>query len=379
MSDVRREAPSDVASLLCAEAGGRPARTASADRLSLSLMAPFNCTTGYGSMGEYLALGLTYAGVKVNPVPLRLHLEGMTDEFREVLRCSQPDPTELQLYFHWLFSSYSVLELFRASRNIFLYTTWEANRLPASWVEQMNQVRAVIVPTRFNARACRDSGVTTPVEVVAQGIDPQVYHYAERSRSSGLTTLMVGPVYGRKHILTGIAAWKQVFAYDSQARLIIKTNYGSRNYIPDDPRIHFVYTNEVTRGIAHWYRQADVLLALGNEGFGLPLVEGMATGLPVIALDSEGQSDICTDARGLVLPVPPGRYEGYDASQFGCGAGGVCGIPDEECVAEQLAWVVGHREEARALGREASEWVLAHRNVWTMGAAVLEVLLHYKA
>ena len=67
---------------------------------------------------------------------------------------------------------------------------------------------------------------------------------------------------------------------------------------------------EPTRGIAHWYARADVLLALGNEGFGLPLVEAMATGLPVIALDSEGQSDVCADAGGLVMPVVPGCVGG---------------------------------------------------------------------
>lgn len=341
---------------------------------TLALVAPFNCTTGYGSMAEYLALGLTRAGVKVNPVPMRLRLEGMSDEFHELLRCSQPDPTGPQLYFHWLFSDYPVLEHFRESRNVFIYTTWEADRLPACWVEQMNQVRAVIVPTRFNACTCRRSGVTTPVEVVSQGIDPEVYHYEERERRSGLTTLMVGPIHGRKHILTGVAAWKKVFAHDAQARLIIKSNYGSREYTPDDPRIQFVYASETTRGIARWYRQADVLLALGNEGFGLPLVEGMATGLPVVALNSEGQGDVCEDAPGLVLTVAPERYEAYDASAFGCGAGGVCGVPAEEAVAEQLAWIASHREQARALGCEAANWAQTHRNVWAMGTGVQAIL-----
>jgi glycosyltransferase involved in cell wall biosynthesis len=344
---------------------------------SLSLVAPFNCVTGYGSMGEYLALGLARLGLRVNLIPLRLRKEGLTDEFQELLQRSQPDPGEPQLYFHWLFSGYSVLENFNASRNVFLYTTWEADRLPASWVEQMNQVRAVIVPTRFNRQACYESGVTTPIEVVPQGIDPDVYHYEEREDRQGLTTLMIGPIYGRKHILTGIAAWKRVFADDPHARLIIKSNYGSREYVPDDARIQFSYASEVTRGIAHWYRQADVLLAPGNEGFGLPLVEGMATGLPVIALNSEGQSDMCTDASGLLLPVVPERYEAYDASAFGCGAGGMCGIPTVEAIAEQLAWVASHREEATALGKKASSWVLANRNVWTMGAGVLNVLLRY--
>jgi hypothetical protein len=115
-----------------------------------------------------------------------------------------------------------------------------------------------------------------------------------------------------------------------------------------------------------------VLLALGNEGFGLPLVEGMATGLPVIALDSEGQSDVCSEAADCVLPVPPARWQVFDEAPFGrCG---VRGIPSVEDVAERLRWVAQHRSEAQALGRAASEWTLAQRNIWAMGPALLAAM-----
>src|SRR6266487_5559122 len=111
-----------------------------------------------------------------------------------------------------------------------------------------------------------------------EGVDPEIYHLEDRPPRAGLTTLMVAPVDDRKHVLKGVAAWKKVFGNDPEARLIIKTSYNYRNYTPDDVRISYIDRAEKTRGIAHWYRQADVLLALGNEGFGLPLVEGMATG-----------------------------------------------------------------------------------------------------
>ena len=123
---------------------------------------------------------------------------------------------------------------------------------------------------------------------------------------------------------------------------------------------------------AHWYRQADVLLALGNEGFGLPLVEGMATGLPVIALSSEGQADICQEARDRLLPVEPSDWQVYDNPVFGCC--GLRGIPGVDDVAAKLQWVASHRDEARAIGRAASEWAIRHRNVWAKGPAVREVM-----
>ena len=213
----------------------------------------------------------------------------------------------------------------------------------------------MIVPTRFVARVCRDSGVEVPIVVIPEGIDPDVYPYVERPEREGLTTLVVATFVERKNTRVAVAAWKRAFDGDPTARLIVKARFGYGNFVPDDPRIQLVDDSEPTRGIAHWYERADVLLALGSEGFGLPLVEGMATGLPAIALDSEGQSDTCADAAGLLLPVEPATWRDYEDTTFGrCG---VHGCPSVEDVADRLRWVADHRDEARALGRAAAEWV----------------------
>jgi glycosyltransferase involved in cell wall biosynthesis len=356
---------------------GRSQNSATSSQSALSLLtvaAQYNVSTGYGSMAEYLVLGMARAGATVNAVPLDLQLEGLTQEFKEILQRSKPGfkrDTPV-LYFSWPRSD---LQRFRAASDLFINTMWESDQLPAGWAEQLNYARAVIVPTRFVAQVFRNSGVTVPIEVIKQGIDPDIYHYEERPAHSQLTTLIVGPVDNRKNTLTAIAAWEQAFAGDNEARLIIKTNYGYHNYTPGDPRIQYIDVNETTRGIAHWYRQADILLALGNEGFGLPLVEGMATGLPVIALSSEGQADVAEDARGLLLTVQPTTWEVDNRSPFG--PSGLRGVPGIEDVASHLRWIATHRDEAREMGLAASYWAQQQRNIWTMGLAALEVMERY--
>jgi glycosyltransferase involved in cell wall biosynthesis len=213
-------------------------------------------------------------------------------------------------------------------------------------------------------------------------VDPAAYPYLERPARPGVTTLIVGAVYNRlyglpgladrKHLPEAIAAWQQAFDGDRDARLILKCRFGQRQDFPDDPRITLVAGNEATRGIAHWYQQADVLLALGSEGFGLPLIEGMSTGLPVIALSSEGQGDVCREARGLVLDVPaadwePHLHEGREL----CGVRGVPAVAD---VVARLRWVAEHRDEATGMGRAASAWVHRYRNVWSYGPGVLAAI-----
>ena len=336
---------------------------------ALTVGASFMVYDGYGSVAEYLVLGLERAGARVHVVPLGLDPVGLSQEFREILRRSQPAPGSPVLYFAWLRAD---VERFAATPDLFINTMWEASELPAEWPAWLNRARGVIAPTRFVADVFRRAGVTAPIEVIPEGIDPQVYHWEERAARPGVTTLIVGTHIPRKHTAEGIAAWKEAFAGDPDARLIIKARFRYGNYQSDDPRITYVDENEPTRGIAHWYRQADVLLALGNEGFGLPLVEGMATGLPVVALNSEGQADVCREAPDLVLAVPPASWETYDRPPYGrCGVIGVPGVAD---VAARLRWVAEHRAEARAMGRAAAGWAAQHRNIWHKAPVVLDLM-----
>ena len=368
LDDVARLLTLDRSFYAALRNGGRAGGAGRRVDQGVTVMAPFVVYDGYGSMAEYLVLGMERAGARVDAIPTNFNPDGLLPELTALLDRSRPAPGAPLLFVGWPSGDFPRF----ATTDLFVYTMWEADRLPDGWSAQLNRARAVIVPTRFVARACRDSGVTVPIEVVPEGVDPDVYRYEQRPRRPGLTTLMVATVVERKHVREGVAAWKKAFAGDPDARMIIKARFQYNNYTPDDPRIRFVDSNEVTRGIAHWYREADVLLALGNEGFGLPLVEGMATGLPVIALDSEGQADVCADAGDAVLATKPVSWQPCDEPPFG--PAGVRGVPGVDEVAERLRWVAEHRDEAAELGRAASRWALTHRNAWQKGPAVLDAM-----
>lgn len=337
---------------------------------TINVGAPFMVYDGYGSMAELVVLGMQHAGAKVDVIPFDLDVNGVSEEFKEILRRSHPKASAPTLYFCWPRPD---LERFRNSAELFIYTMWESSRLPADWPARLNDMRAVIVPSRFCARSFRDSGVTAPIKVVPLGVDPNIYHFQHRPQREHLTTLVIGTLVQRKHVREAIAAWKLAFADYPDARLILKSRFKYGNFTPDDPRISLVDSNEATRGIAHWYGKADIVMAVGSEGFGLPLIEAMATGLPVIALNSEGQSDVCEDAGpDLLLQVAPERWEECNEAPFGrCGIRGVPGI---EAMADRLRWISVHREEAREMGRRAADWVVEYRNVWSTGPAVVDII-----
>lgn len=346
--------------------------------MAITVVGEFAVYAGFSSMNEYLVLGMHRAGARLNIAPHLLDTAGCSAEFLRLWARSRPHVDGPVLYSSWLRPD---LDCYTRA-DLFIRSMFEASRLPPGWAPRFNRARAVIVPTTFVADAFRASGVTVPLEVVPDGIDPAAYPYLDRPPRPGVTTLIVGAVYNRlyglpgladrKHLPEGIAAWRQAFAGDPDARLILKCRFGQRADFPADPRITLVAGNEPTRGIAHWYGQADVLLALGSEGFGLPLIEGMSTGLPVIALSSEGQGDVCREARELVLDVPAAGWEPHlHEGREPCGIRGVPAVAD---VAARLRWVAEHRGEATELGRAASAWVHRHRNVWSYGPGVLAVI-----
>jgi hypothetical protein len=346
--------------------------------VAITVVGGFAVHSGYASMNEYLVRGMYRAGARLSLQPHDLDLVGCSAELLGIWAASRPHVDGPVLYSSWMRAD---LECF-ARTELFIRSMYEASQLPSGWPERLNRSRVVIVPTPFVADTFRSGGVTVPVEVVPDGIDPVAYPLLARPARESITTLIVSAVYNRvyqlpgiadrKHLPEAIAAWQQAFDGDPSARLLLKCTFGERSDFPDDPRIELVSGVLPSRGIAHLYGQADVLLALGSEGFGLPLIEGMATGLPVIALASEGQAQVCREVPDLVLAVEPAGWEPHlHEGREPCGVRGVPSVGD---VAAKLRWVAGHRAEAAEMGRSASAWVHRHRDVWTYGPAVLEII-----
>jgi glycosyltransferase involved in cell wall biosynthesis len=258
---------------------------------------------------------------------------------------------------------------FSGCRHVFLLAMYESTWTPPHWVQKMNRATGIIVPSRWVRDNFVRGGVQRPVQVIPLAVDPSIYSYCERPRRPGLTSLVVGaiehPEWDRKNYRVAVDAWKMVARPED--RLILKSTVVGCSYDPGDVRIS-IRGDEGGQGIPQYYQQADLLLALGVEGFGLPLVEAMATGLPCIALNYAGQADIC--GQGLTYDVLP-----VGERPFSCpvmGPAGTAKFPSAAEVADKIQHVMDHLDEARDMGRRACEWVTQHRTLRQRSCAVLQ-------
>ena len=190
------------------------------------------------------------------------------------------------------------------------YTTFECFSIPDvpikgmlsyNWVAQCNRMDLIMVPSKFNKRTFIESGVTTPIEVIPHIIPeaplprPEPYFPADPKATRYLSIFQWNPRKDPMSLL--IAFW---LASVKNSRLLLKTydaGFNEKNAglvthiraIKDsfhinvsgvvNPILNKLSSEEIDKLIA----TADVYVtSTRGEGFGLPPVESMMAGIPVI-------------------------------------------------------------------------------------------------
>ena len=132
----------------------------------------------------------------------------------------------------------------------------------------------------------------------------------------------------------------------------------------DAPPIVVIYNRQISDdSLGSLYRSADCfVLPTRGEGWGLPILEAMACGLPVIATDWSGQTEFFHGGVGYPL-----RVRRLVAANAKCPyyLGWRWADPDEEHLIALMRYVYEHPGEARQVGARAAQeaaarWTWAH-------------------
>jgi hypothetical protein len=253
---------------------------------------------------------------------------------------------------------------------------WEFGGIPAEWVEPMrDRVDEIWVASTWVRDCYVASGIPAEkVQVVPLGVDAATFR-PDGSRFSLKTAkrtkfLFLGGTIHRKGIDILLEAYLKAFRAIDDVCLVIKGQSGStyrgselgdtlqaiRKKDPEAPEIEYLADSLDEEVLASLYRSCDVfVMPYRGEGFGLPMAEALASGLPVVATARGAAMDFLGEDRAYFIPSRRVKVPGVD--QFKpTEAGFWLEEPDGVTLVQILRHVAAHPEERMAKGRRAREY-----------------------
>ena len=236
----------------------------------------------------------------------------------------------------------------------------EWSRYPADWVEKLNRFDEIWVASGHEREVLSNSGVTTPVELMAPGLDFDPVPLKNDWDSGGpFRFLSCGAGHFRKGFHLLMEGFIRAFPEPGSASLTIKTSADVSWSTPREDIIIDTRTLE-RRDMLSLYSGYDayVTASLG-EGLGLPVAEAVLACLPVLANYWGGHRSLLD--QGAFWEIP---YEEVDQpfcsepSYFATNQ--KCAFSSPSAIAETLRMVVENSADKReSMARSARDFLLA--------------------
>lgn len=204
------------------------------------------------------------------------------------------------------------------------WVVFESTVVPAIMTSCLQNADLLWVPSKWGKQVLINNGYNADrIDVVPEGVDACQFHpYYKSPPTDPLQFLFIGKYESRKSVRETLQAWKQAFGDDPGVKLTVKThvfsddqeklnevrelldNLGLRNAIV----LWGAYDDQ---DIQNLYRQSHVfVLPTKGEGWGLPLIEAAASGLPIVTTNYSAHSEF--------LPHSSCVFVDYHLSPINC-------------------------------------------------------------
>ena len=210
------------------------------------------------------------------------------------------------------------------------FTTTEVDGIPREWVQCLNEMDEVWSTSEFSRQSFVSSGVKVPTYTIGEGVDPNYFHpgiapYSNppKEKFRFLSNFAWGR---RKGVDVLFEAFRKEFSDDEDVCLMLKVlpSYIGHN-IKDELKLVYerkgaapvyLYDIEIPKWeLGRFYTTGSAFVwPSRGEGFGLPALEAIASGLPIIASNHSAHLEFLTKdgkPRPGVLLLD-GKLEKYD-------------------------------------------------------------------
>ena len=259
-----------------------------------------------------------------------------------------------------------------AHGKLVLIQPWEYGRIIKSWVEPMRtNVDQIWAYTSYVRQVYIDSGFDPEmVKVVPLGVDDQRFRPGivpmEVQTGGKFAFLFVGGTLQRKGIDLLLQAFRSAFSRADNVCLVIK-DMGKQTFYRgqtaesdiaalqgDEQCAEIIYMDRdlPAEDIPGLYAACDCLVhPYRGEGFGLPVAEAMACGLPVVVTEGGACDDFCSSENAFMVPAQR-RLVKFPEETVGQAW---MLEADVQALAAQMRQAFENPERAREMGRRGAE------------------------
>lgn len=272
---------------------------------------------------------------------------------------------------------------------------WETDKLPDWWVWELNHsVDEIWTGCEWNKKAFFDSGVKVPIKIIPQPVGEfdeeakpfeiknrpkflfgSMFQWTERKNPKMLVKAFLKTFSGNPDVGLLIKTYKERFSSEETLSIIDQIRmWREESGVGPYPRI-LLYPDALSKNDIHrFYKTIDCFISTHRgEGWGLPIVEAMTAGLPVISTNLGGCHEHIPDEFFYPIDfvmchvfnmnfVP---WYGYDQ---------MWASPLEWSVMLQLKKVYDDQEEAKSRGAKAKVFVNGYFNYRSVGKKMMELL-----
>lgn len=270
------------------------------------------------------------------------------------------------------------------ARKRICYSLFETNRCPDPWVADLNKMDRIWVFSEFNKKYWMEDWLSrsldpAKIEVIPFGVNTELFHPkvkpAEITNKKGFAFLLVGDFTERKNFEGLIESFVTEFDKKDDVCLIIKAHYQGfvRRYqdsvmykfremvhrfnSKNPPQILFFGDKLPVESMPLLYTACDCfVLASRGEGLGIPFIEAMACGLPVISTNWSAPTDYITEENGLLVDCKVKQIDDIAYIQKCPHAlNHSWAHPSIEDLRKKLRWVYENQDEVKKKGERGRQ------------------------
>jgi glycosyltransferase involved in cell wall biosynthesis len=323
---------------------------------------------------------------QVNLVPIQDSNDpyGITPKISSHIR-SQIDPTLDTMIFWYPNTFNTIWEKSKAAGKKYGYFIFEYTIIPKDYVEALNRLDGVFTASQWGVDVLKSNGVTAPLHVIPGGVDHSIFNSSTRNLDTKrFRFIHIGKAENRKGTSLVIQAFNEAFKGDRTVRLSLFIDNPHLRSFDSDMFLHSLHESlglkYPTTNIDVRHFEQDIVniynthhaavFASKAEGIGLPIVEAMSCGLPVITPFNSGITAYANDDNAILIkdlveePI-------YDPTFFPQqGLAGTWNSPKVEALSEKMRWVYENYDTARLIGERAEQY-LSQNYSWDIAAKKL--------